>query len=713
MPNPIKYSTTSTSGSYQKGNVAIGTNPVAYDSTWVNSPVIANGTFIVTEAGAVGVPKFYSPTTEDEWIRLAKQEGATGANTGSIGAVKSWFASQANYDVTNIDLPYGMPNIVGDGLVLNLDASIVESYPIDRPANQTNLLYTNGLYTPGNGVSGFGNLGLWVTESVIIPNSKFRISTGTVFRQPGSQTLRFYVPLNVLNDYQSYNLSFNYQIISGSLFNMTDWNDTPIFNSVGIDYETYKYSSSAGTGVWSGAGGVYTSAYRFMDFAFGTGSIVDIWDIQLTQNVSASSFNTGSGTTWNDISGLGSNGTLTNGPTFNANGNIIFDGTNDYISFSSDTTRTNLGISNYFTFDVWIKSNNGGDQFGFAGYAPYWGYTMRTNLVDSNTKLIAYLYYQDSNGTWVESYNGSSLNKGDIGQWVNFVITFDNGLVTHYVNGSKGTSTTLALTGQNPTQNLGYGLIGWTYFNGKLNQGKVYNRVLSQTEILQNYYQAPIVTDSLVFAVDAGNLISYENSSLTTYSLTGSYNGALTNGVSYTSDNGGSWVFDGTDDYIAWNDQTLNFIYTDSFSTEAWINWDGGSIPNNSGHIIGKTYNSYRTFLLIGNNGLGQISFRLDQNFQVTNTGHIIYPNNWYHIVSTWDSSTFTASVYVNGVLMNSTTNTGTDWTYAGNNFQIGRSPGENYFFNGLIPLGRAYNKTLSASEVSQNFNAQRSRFGV
>ena len=193
----------------------------------------------------------------------------------------------------------------------------------------------------------------------------------------------------------------------------------------------------------------------------------------------------GSGTTWSDLSGNSNNATLVNA-TFSNNA-IQFDGTNDYLSFDSNSTRTNLGISSYFTFDVWINAESHGDQFGWPGYAPYWGYTVRTALTDSDTKLIAHLRYQDNAGVWQDSYNSSSLNKGDIGQWVNFVITFDNGLVTHYVNSNKGTSTTLALTGQNPTQNLSYGIVGWFYYNGKFSNGKMYNRALTATEIQQNY----------------------------------------------------------------------------------------------------------------------------------------------------------------------------------------------------------------------------------
>ena len=112
---------------------------------------------------------------------------------------------------------------------------------------------------------------------------------------------------------------------------------------------------------------------------------------------------------------------------------------------------------------------------------------MRTSVTDSNTKILAYLLYQDSGGVWQSSYSSDTLNKGNIEEWVNFVITFDNGTVTHYVNGTQGTSTTLALTGQNPTQNLQYGIVGWNYYEGKFANGNIYNRVLTASEVLQNY----------------------------------------------------------------------------------------------------------------------------------------------------------------------------------------------------------------------------------
>jgi hypothetical protein len=380
MPRPIKYSPTTTSGSYQKGNVAIGTNPIAYDSTWVNSPVISNGTFVVTEAGAVGVPKFYSPTNDNEWIRLAKQEGATGANTGSVADVKSWFASQANYDVANIDLPLGMPNIVGNGLVLNLDAGINESYP-------------------------------------------------------------------------------------------------------------------------------------------------------------------GSGTTWTDLSGVGNNGTLTNGPTFNTNGWFDFDGVDDYIN-----GQDSVPLGNPCTVMALINCNSGGSGAGVVFGSSANGSDNWFEINNTSVQLFATRIADTDNFT----LSGGTL-VCDGTRWYNIAMTIDGATAKIYLDGAEVNSVTQQFTigDWTGTFDIGRrGKVSQRYFKGSISNVIGYNKSLSEDELRQNYYQAPIVTDGLVLAVDAGNLVSYESGSTTAYSLTGSLSGSLVNGTGYLPDNGGIWDFDGTNDQI-------------------------------------------------------------------------------------------------------------------------------------------------------------------
>ena len=168
-------------------------------------------------------------------------------------------------------------------------------------------------------------------------------------------------------------------------------------------------------------------------------------------------------------------------------------------------------------------------------------------------------------------------------------------------------------------------------------------------------------------------------------------------------DSDAQMAFDGTDDYItAGNPTELQFIYSDPFSLEVWIKADDLSGFN---HVIGKTYGNYR--LSVTSSGY---SFRLDSNNLTTNAGTPVV-GEWQHVVATWEPSTSTARVYVNGVLEQSVTDATVDWTYTSANFQLGNSPGENYHFNGTIPVARVFSKTVTSAEVLQSYNATKDRF--
>jgi hypothetical protein len=413
--------------------------------------------------------------------------------------------------------------------------------------------------------------------------------------------------------------------------------------------------------------------------------------------------------TWYDISGNSNNGTLINGPTFDSGngGSIVFDGTDDNVIVP---TNSNLELTNDLTINLWVYSISPKSGLGIVCKGPLVNDYDYMVYISANSTTVNF-YKKDSTGT-SEARGGFNLTL--LNKWVNICYTKNGTTVKGYENGvlraTNNFTNSIIRTSSQPL-NIGS---GWSAtLDGKISSVQIYNRALSQTEVLQNYYQSPIVTNGLVFATDAGNLVSYESGSTTTYSLTGSLSGSLVNGVGYLPNNGGTWDFDGTDDYLNFSaPSALNFTSSNAFSTEAWINWDGGAQPNNAGHIIGKTFGNYRTFFL-NNTNPGTITFRLGLNTLTCDTPSIISANTWYHVVSTFNPSTFTSKVYVNGVERASNTNVNINWSSTSGNFQIGNSPGENYYFNGKITNGRVYNKTLTPEEVSQNFNAQRSRFGI
>ena len=221
-------------------------------------------------------------------------------------------------------------------------------------------------------------------------------------------------------------------------------------------------------------------------------------------------------------------------------------------------------------------------------------------------------------------------------------------------------------------------------------------------------YGKSIVTEGLVFHVDAANAKSYPGSGTTWSDLTGVHQGSINNGATYSSDNGGAIVFDGTDDEVDFgnNIPATNFEYTDDFSLESWF------VTNDTSklyqQVIGKSFSDYRVLLYYD-----RISFRLDANELIAQTlSGSVTEGEWTHMVATWEASTSTARVYINGVLKTSPTDTAVDWvTNTGTKFKMGESGGESYNLDGKIAIGRAYSIKLSDEQVLQNYNAQKNRF--
>jgi hypothetical protein len=124
----------------------------------------------------------------------------------------------------------------------------------------------------------------------------------------------------------------------------------------------------------------------------------------------------GSGTTWNDLSGNGYNGTLTNGPTFNTanQGSIVFDQANDIVSFSG------VVLTNTHTVNIWIyptSSDDYGTLFSQGQSTGVWyrGFT---------DKITFYYSGSDHLSNFTVTRN----------QWTNITVTCSSGNVNFYKN---------------------------------------------------------------------------------------------------------------------------------------------------------------------------------------------------------------------------------------------------------------------------------------
>ena len=409
------------------------------------------------------------------------------------------------------------------------------------------------------------------------------------------------------------------------------------------------------------------------------------------------------GTSWYDVSGNGNYGTLTNGPTWNLNGWFQFDGVDDY---SIGPSAGSIAITGDITVAAWVK-DNGNDTYSrgilgkmrsSGGYHGY-GITKQSNR---------YKF-------WTMPGNDYVTTDSDItdGRW-HYIAGIRNGNNNFiYVDGNLQNNVTVSTgfadSGGELIIGRYYSDVNQYYWNSYISSGQVYSSALSTAEIKQNYFGSPIVTDGLVFAVDANNIVSYPKSGTAAYSLTGSITNTLVNGVGYSLSNGGSFSFDGTDDYISGLDASFMNGATEG-TFEAWINTNsitqGGSYYGVYDIIIGKASGPDNAF---GFNSSGYLLLRLNSVNTSGNT--IVNLNSWNHVVGTWNSTN--VKIYLNGVLDVDYASAGRSWEASVHSTQIGRmyvgsAAGS---FTGKIANLRVYNKALTAAEIQQNYQAEQYRF--
>jgi hypothetical protein len=213
-----------------------------------------------------------------------------------------------------------------------------------------------------------------------------------------------------------------------------------------------------------------------------------------------------------------------------------------------------------------------------------------------------------------------------------------------------------------------------------------------------------VVNSGLVLCLDAANPKSYPGSGTAWTDLSGLGNhGTLTNGPTYDTNNAGSIVFDGVNDYVVCNDSPS--LGLDYVSISCWF----------------KTTTVRNVQLLMKNNAVTtSIAYgcqtwsdgRLYCNINTSVGGFLeispsTYPlNTWINLSSSYDGSNFKS--YVNGVLLATAAKTG---TVIKNSIAVYIS--QSIYLNGNIGSMSVYNRGLSAAEVLQNFNALRGRYGI
>jgi len=403
-------------------------------------------------------------------------------------------------------------------------------------------------------------------------------------------------------------------------------------------------------------------------------------------------FDEGSGTIAYDASGNDNHGMLINSPEWvdgKMGGALEFDGSSNYVDCGNNAS---LSALSKLTVEAFFKPNTVSPLY--QQIVGKQGFLNEYRIILYENDIVSQIY-DTTHEYSVRSSNGGVY--AEAGVWYHAVMTYDGANLKLYINGTLVDTLSLAIT-INPNYlplNIGRNNSNVFYFNGQIDDLRIYNRALSPEEIqdLYNYeysskyaiWQNPVTKNV--------SLKSLENE--TKEVSTGAPEVALD--------------FDGVDDYVdCGNDESLDI--TDEITFGAWVK--PYIYGQSDYHIVLESKTDYGWFF--GTNG-GKVAWLIGRSTSggwniVYTTGTLI--DGWNHIVGTYESSSGVAKIYLNGSYVGSKSGVA-EPTKSPGGFKIGLQGINNYTFNGLIDDVRIYDRALSAEEVKQLYKGCDIRNGL
>ena len=230
------------------------------------------------------------------------------------------------------------------------------------------------------------------------------------------------------------------------------------------------------------------------------------------------------------------------------------------------------------------------------------------------------------------------------------------------------------------------------------------------------------ITGDLSVCLDAGYVPSYPRSGSTYYNI-GNNNNPLTfsllNGVTYSTDGGGSLLFDGVDDEV---------VSDDRYTMVSGMTWDIWVKRTSDGNIFNMMMSNFLPYMAFRGTGSGSdinkchVTYRTVTGGTTTQrnlytTGSTFSNNVWYNFTYTLlydlQNQLTTAKIYVNGVFNTSSSNysDSINQPSVGSRLRLGNYTSNQYPFPGYIGRFLVYNRVLTDAEVLQNYNALVNRF--
>ena len=424
----------------------------------------------------------------------------------------------------------------------------------------------------------------------------------------------------------------------------------------------------------------------------------------------------GTGNTIYDQSGVGITGNSNNGAVFSYEnkGYFSFDGNNSINLDSSGAGITFTNTSDY-NISVWVYANDTQVKTNpsiIEKYNGTGGYPIAVRMSNTDRQLISILY-DGSNSTAV----GNTINT-NTWNFVSYNHNLSKKILTMYVNGKLSATTnytTLNNISSSSSLRLGYrGFDSNTYFTGRIGDVKIYNKLLTSSEI-NNYYLATKdrffvdsqdIRDGLILDLDANNVDSYPGGN-TWFDTSGSgLTTILSNTPSFIRGTA-SKLFFGSGSY-----GSVPYTITSSpITVFVWFNSRSFSSASNLGGLISNYDNANNGFDIRKQSAALQLSLVTDAAIGNINFIDTVTDNTWYNIAFTYNGTSLIS--YTNGLSIATTALTGT----RRNGTRIALATSAYDFPTRLyacdISQVKIYNRTLSASEINTLFQNTRSRYGI
>lgn len=662
------------------GTTTYDTTPNGYNGTY-NCPSSTScpaGTFQWID-GKFNKAAYFHPTVSTDRPLFWRSPINIASTLGTKVTMTLWIKPDAS-------------QINGIGWLLRNGISADENYGL-RLLSLTNGMYKLGLETYDTTFRGT------TTTNAVVPISQWS-HIAVVYSQ--GQWAKFYVNGNLVEQVNSPYISVQAttQLNVGSNSGSTTQN----YNGAIDELKIYNDELTADQIKIDMNNGASTN--------YGSGTI-EANDLTDTAGASPSAywnFEEHSGTTANDTSGAGNNGTLsgTTKPTWTTGyigGGLQFNGSTGWVAGTNNASVQ----SNNGTLEAWIKTADAGSSFrGIVTKQNAYGMFLNGNVFGT---------YDWSTGSSKSS--GVSLNDN---KWHHVVMTYQSGVTNGtilYVDGIAKLTTTITINGQAVALVAGAGNNGASQvFTGKIDEAKFYNYVRTAAQVAYDYNRgAPLVQWLLdecqgTTANDATGNGSSGTISIGTGAGTGHIDAVGTCTTAGTSwGNGASGKFnsgialDGIDDYI-----TTNVAHPYSNGTVAfWVK----NPRSGTGQYLFRSNASSRTYIMV--NSTGVISF-VKGNPYVSVAQTPAVPNNtWAHIALTWwtdSGGTQYAQAYYNGQALASPAPSFTDTT-AGTYMVLGAfTTTGTQNASGIFDDVRLYPYALSATQIQKIMNGGAIRFG-